>query len=429
MQDLVDRVESDSMNAYGSRLLHATMRIKPNLQRLGSFQGIQDFLSVITDPSILDCLSVETYLGTVYNIVSGANGVRAISFFTRVCDGFLLAKHDTCTQGLEMTSLCFGGMLDTMYELLCREKRASLHPDLSALLDRFDEVLALLGTPASQDLQRHTDRLARLQRIADLSSDRLVKETNQYEQGANVYLGGHVFPHDIPFPAGRHDNDHRDISQISILPTPGEISHGELEYLLSTDCRQPHFLDDPVQRYLDIHFRLLRHDILGPLKDTLGTLMLSLQQQIPLLKSQSKSLNAHIYKEASMAHIAVDGRRGFEAHVSFTSPTQLNTKSKTEQKQWWENCKRLEPGGLVSLVCLDGDRPVPFLLIVTDKSTDSSKDRGPCLTSKSHHKPTIGAKLASNSQTDLQWLIKIYQGKIHGILVDLPGLIPATFSV
>jgi len=157
VQDLVDRVESDSMNAYGSRLLHATMRIKPNFQRLGSSQGIQDFLSVITHPSILDCLSVETYLGTVYNIVSGANGVRAISFFTRVCDGFLLAKHDTCTQGLEMTSLCFGGMLDTMYELLCREKRASLHPDFSALIDRFGEVLALLGTPASQDLQRHTE--------------------------------------------------------------------------------------------------------------------------------------------------------------------------------------------------------------------------------------------------------------------------------
>ncbi|KAK5661069.1 hypothetical protein OQA88_10959 [Cercophora sp. LCS_1] len=425
VRDLVDASESDVRTTNGLELLHATLRTKPNFQTSVHLQHTLDFLRVITHASILDCLSIETYVGTLYNIIGGVNGDRAISFFTGICDG--LVEHSTYNKDPKMTSVCLGEMLNAMYELLRREKRATLNPDLPTLLDRFGELLGLLGVSSPHDVQIHSDRISRLRRIADLSNDRLVKGNTQDGQGTSGLLEGQVFPHNIPFPNGRHDNDHRDISQISIMPTPGEIANGEIEYLPSTDPRQVHFLDDPVQRYLDTHFRLLRHDILGPLKDTLGVLMSTLEQQVPLPKTHGNELNAHIYQDASVAHIAVNDRRGFEAHISFTCPPQLNKKSNAEKKQWWDNCKRLEPGGLVSLMCLDGDRAIPLLLVVTDKSTDHLKTQGPCLTPNSHQKPTIGAKLASNYQTELQFLIRLYQGKTRGILVDVPGLIPATF--
>lgn len=41
----------------------------------------------------------------------------------------------------------------------------------------------------------------------------------------------------------------------------------------STDVDQPHFLADPARRHLDTHFRLLRHDIFGELKQIVGALM------------------------------------------------------------------------------------------------------------------------------------------------------------
>ncbi|KAK4445672.1 NFX1-type zinc finger-containing protein 1 [Podospora aff. communis PSN243] len=426
VRDLVDGVDGvEPNNANGMELLHATMRMKHNFQDLGNLRGIQYFLRVITHPSLLDCLSIETYVGTMYNIISGVNGDRAISFFTRIYDA--LTEHGIHNEAPETASESLEGMLDALYELLRREKRASLHPDLPTLLDGFSSVLRSLEASVPNNFQRHSDRITRLRRIVDLTSDRLVDGTTHDEQPTNGFLDGHhVFPHETRFPDSRHDNDHEDISQISIMPTPGEIANSELDYLPSTDCRQPHFLHDPVQRYIDTHFRLLRHDILGPLKDTLGMLMSSFEQQGAVSNVQSMDLNAHIYKEACIPHIAVDSRRGFEAHVSFSSPAQLNKKSNEEKKQWWDSCKRLEPGGLVSFVCVDDDRAVPLLLIITDKSTES-KERGPCLTPNSHQKPTIGAKLASNSLADLQRLVKVYQGKTQGILVDVPGLIPATF--
>ncbi len=74
-------------------------------------------------------------------------------------------------------------------------------------------------------------------------------------------------------PGGRHDNDHADHRQISIMPTADE--------LLSTDrpfFRTADFIDDPknvTSRYgihLDNQFRLLREDMLGEIRDELKVL-------------------------------------------------------------------------------------------------------------------------------------------------------------
>jgi len=82
-----------------------------------------------------------------------------------------------------------------------------------------------------------------------------------------------TYPRDIVMPGERHDNDKADITRISIFPTRAEIMCDVREFLPSTDPDQPHFLTSKLERHIDTHFRLLRHDTFGKLKDSLGGLM------------------------------------------------------------------------------------------------------------------------------------------------------------
>jgi hypothetical protein len=47
------------------------------------------FLLVITHSALLDCLSVDTFVGRLYNFISGSNGSRAIPFFRRLSANLL----------------------------------------------------------------------------------------------------------------------------------------------------------------------------------------------------------------------------------------------------------------------------------------------------------------------------------------------------
>lgn len=62
------------------------------------------------------------------------------------------------------------------------------------------------------------------------------------------------------------------------------------EFLPSTDFDQPHFQADQVQRHLDIHFRLIRHDVFGELKDALSGLVLAVENDPSLLEQPRLSL-------------------------------------------------------------------------------------------------------------------------------------------
>ncbi|KAJ2891191.1 hypothetical protein MKZ38_000767 [Zalerion maritima] len=79
----------------------------------------------------------------------------------------------------------------------------------------------------------------------------------------------------------RHDNDYIDISQIRIFPTAEEIASQCPEFLPSIDFSSPHFLVDPLKRYIDSNYRLLRHDIFGPVKELLRRTVPSLDQKLP----------------------------------------------------------------------------------------------------------------------------------------------------
>ncbi|OIW28699.1 NFX1-type zinc finger-containing protein 1 [Coniochaeta ligniaria NRRL 30616] len=428
-QQLLIRDLVDDKNDYACAYVHMTLKIRLDDDAC-ALSLVENFLRTITHAAILDSLSVDTYVGNLYNMISGAGGERAIAFFTDLLQSLLTESARTPTI-ISPTRLdgCLALILEALYQLLCREKRASFHDDLPKTFDMLDQLFAVLdggGHVPERVCFSQRDRLDVLRRLVNLSNGLVQDLARDNENHALHRLTmPSAYPIQTELPGGRHDNDDMDITRISIIPTSAEITSDQPDYLPSTDCRQPHFYEDPVQRYFDTHFRLLRHDVFGPLKSAISSLIPAFQEGKPPSHLPGRDINAHLYQNASLAHISVHDKRGFEAHVDFSLPHHLRQKSADERRRWWDGSKRLEPGGLICLICSVEDNVVPLLLLVSEKCTDAS--RGQNTASKSHT-GAIVVKLARLQLEDLQLLIRVYHKKCRGVLVALPGLIPATFT-
>ncbi|POG65784.1 hypothetical protein GLOIN_2v1663173, partial [Rhizophagus irregularis DAOM 181602=DAOM 197198] len=77
----------------------------------------------------------------------------------------------------------------------------------------------------------------------------------------------------------RHDNDFEEVSNILIIPTNKEILCDRSPFLPSTLHNSLHFLPDGPARLLDTQFRLLREDLLNPIRGGLSNLLTALLQE------------------------------------------------------------------------------------------------------------------------------------------------------
>ncbi|KAK7961772.1 P-loop containing nucleoside triphosphate hydrolase protein [Apiospora aurea] len=383
----------------------------------------RNMLKLITHYKILDCLSIDTPVGTMYSVISGSNGSRVVPFFISFCTNLESSCQRRDIPMRELTE-CAQLVLDATHEVLSREKRVAFCEDLPALFDQLDVVISFLDT--ANDRRMKNERVCVLKRVALLSTGRLTTVTNGGQEPSTGMAANapSVYPRELKLPGTRHDNDRLNIVDISILPTVGELTCDQVDFLPSTDFRHSHFLHDPVQRYLDTHFRLLRHDVFGPLKDVLGALIPSVARNgVPLI-SRSFDANVHLYHNSSISHVSVDQKRGFEVHISFTPPKMLHKKTAKERHLWWASAKRLEVGSLLYLVFAADDSVVLLTFTVSDKSVDGPPEHN-LLSATS---PSFKAKLAMQGPRDIEDTLRMYTDKGRGVLVELPGLIPATFS-
>ncbi|KAM0359449.1 hypothetical protein ACHAP4_004361 [Fusarium culmorum] len=242
----------------------------------------------------------------------------------------------------------------------------------------------------------------------------LQAKTPPTSQKKNLKAIASTFPRDLEIPRGRHDNDFADISKIAILPTYEEVTSEQAEYLPSTNFTEPHVLADPLQRYIDSMFRLVRHDILGPVKDILRDLL----QSEDLLNGRLSNPDpqAQVYLESSIETFVSSKKHGTEAVLTFEPPSHILDKTAEQQKAWWKASSRLGQGTLVSLAKAQA--------VVSDlKETDERTSNIAPLQGL----PSITVKLANHNRDDLLLLAKLYTTKAVGVLVDFNGVILDTF--
>jgi CCCH-type zinc finger len=228
-QDLVDEE-----HLFGYQHVQDLMDMRPSV--VGDTRFIQlarPFLMVITHSAFLDCLSVDMYVGDLYNFVSGSGGTRAVPFFQSFSNSLVeehRASPDTNTESYEDVLVA---MATALREVLRRTPKALFHEDLPALVESIGNASEFLGLD-NNSVAAHTvaTRVAELQRMIRRTQGILMENVDDGKEIANLVVAS-TYPRDIQLPGNRHDNDKRDITEINILPTEDEIRSERPEFLPS----------------------------------------------------------------------------------------------------------------------------------------------------------------------------------------------------
>lgn len=424
IQQLPKDLDSSTTKCNGREHLKALIDKRPDNSDIGQFIGVSKvFLDVLTHPALLDCLAVDEYVAGIYNFLSGGNGTRAVSFFRRLCKLLTISQANDAVQvSQKVLAGTIVGISAALYELLRRDSRARLNSDIEDLAVSLKKAAATL-TSESHSVGRYlADIQAMVSRAQGLIADDEPTEAEQHNRTVSF-----TYPREQVTPRDRHDNDKKDISDVKIFPTRDEIMSDAKEFLPSTDPDQPHFLTGQVERYLDTNFRLLRHDVFGELKKAIAGLMHAATRDPNVLEQRKLSLGdvrIYSYSKAHVENWSFSSRQGLEAHISFVQPQIDQRLSAHQMQSWWEDCKRLGEGCLLSYIWTDGSVLQHSFLSVTQRSTDPKKGYG---LSNHAEVATIVAKPLAQDNRSLRDLLKSTCDQRHGVLIEFPKVIPATF--
>lgn len=420
----------DDNELFGRQHISTIMEMKIHLGGSETFVELTfPFLKAIAHEALLDCLAVDTAVGGLYNYISGSNGTRAIPFFLNVCTSLVDTHLDgDPTSSVDQTLLALSRILR---ELLRREQRVQFNDELPQLFNAMENIMEVANIDKqSVTFQLVNTRLVELRGIVARANGLLQKEIEEPNiQGVSTTVVS-TYPRPIGMdrPQNRHDNDKVNIADVKLLPTVDEIRSNHRDFLPTTNRDMPHFLQDQAQRHIDTHFRLLRHDIFGELKEALGGLVLGAQNDPAILENPRLNLGdktrAYAYPNVEIRYISFEQKRGLEVQISFPQPPQLRRKSSAQRSRWWQESKRLDDGVLLCFLSLDNGVSLLFFT-VTNKQTGMDGNEH---TLASHDKfATITTSLATKNQVDLERMMQLHGSGTHGVLIELPGVIMATF--
>ncbi|OAL74790.1 hypothetical protein A7D00_0384 [Trichophyton violaceum] len=386
----------------------------------------QTFLAVITHPAMLDCLSIDTAVGGLYNFISGTNGQRAIGFFTRLCTNLATAYgQSVILKSVAETTLTSVGI--ALHELLRREQRAAYNDELPDLVTSLENAASALDIDIQ--LIRFNSSIAevraRIGRAIGLLKDKEIDDTVTVDGFSTTAVKS--YPRPISVPGTRHDNDHADITKIRIMPTNEEICCELPDYLPTTDRDQPSFITNATERHIDTLFRLLRHDIFGELKHALGILIHAIKEDESIQRTWNPpvgDIRAYAYPNARIQYVSFERRTGIEAQVSFSQLPALQKKTSAERSKWWADSKRLEEGILLCFVTVSSGIPSVLFLTVSKKTTDLKESRN---LGSNEYNATITTKLVTRNRAEFALLTELSSKSTDGVLVEFPGVILATF--
>ncbi|KAM0712369.1 hypothetical protein Q7P37_011464 [Cladosporium fusiforme] len=424
----LDREEAD--DDYGRHYIKAIMDRSARVYDHPFFlEASRSFLLVMTHTAMVDCLSVDTYVGSLYNFMSGANGKRAIPFLQHLCK-VLVATYQAPAPSLPTAQLdsTLIALSNALHELLRREPRIRFNEDLPGLLDSLEGATPLTthgGSTLTADTV--TSKLIDCRAMVARAHGLLVEEPEPSSKDTSTATVQSSYPRSVTIPGGRHDNDDVDITKISLFPTREEILSGSRDYLPSTDPDQPQFLASKQARHIDTLFRLLRHDTFGTLKDALGGVLNNIindpnQMRNPRIDSTDTRMNS--YPTACVKYLEFTGREGLQAHISFLQPYALRAKTAFDRRRWWEDSKRLEDGVLLSFIWLQNSTVQHLFFTVKRNFTDTNDQFN---LTKDVRFATITAKPETQGQEAIVALLGLSQGKTEGILLEFPHMLPATF--
>jgi hypothetical protein len=427
-QQLPQDLDSDDKHHKGRLHIDALMS-KRVLNDEGNkiLLSCRNFLLTITHPDLLNCMAVDTYVGSIYNYISGANGTRAMPFFQHLCEAITVARTaNNPTIASDLLDDMLVAVATALRELLKRERRARFNEDLESLMDSLETAAKMI----SSDKPSITSMMVlnHMKSVRDMvaRANGLLSKHASAPNGAPSHSEGVSFyPRDLVIPGDRHDNDKLDMTEIAIFPTRDEIMSDAKEFLPFTDPDQPHYLEDTMQRHIDTHFRLFRHDIFGELKPALAGLMHTFGQDRDATRKANVTVGdarAYSYQGAHVSQV-VFGRM-LEVQLSLMLPPEIRDKSQSQQRKWCEESRRLAQGCLLSFIWIEDD--VPQHMFMTLKQRVVKNESGDGLMALDGF-TTISASLMRQDKSTLRMLMRPSMSNTVGVLLEFPKIMPATF--
>ncbi|KAF8588736.1 hypothetical protein K439DRAFT_1651802 [Ramaria rubella] len=319
-------------------------------------------------------------------------------------------------------SRIFSSLSTVLFEYLTRFRHATTtHPTLTPLvhsvatwLDRwitgitsspstFEDAWASRGTSESRLFitKRLREQVGRVVTIVTREQDRhglqMVRETpvpfhNHENTGILAYLETkYIGPGEEREGGPRHNNDFADIRQIRIAPTHEEVTCSHQPYLPANIPNAPHHLPaGSMERLLDIQFRLLREELIAPLRTGIQLILQDLRAAprkkttlSALLQKRGgryiSSLESHdnmmfnVYTNCLFTQFHLHPYRGVTVEMIFDAPPgSARSRNAQVRSNFWEGKggKRLMQGGLVALVWSDGSDVSVYLGIIASSLKD-----------------------------------------------------------
>lgn len=193
----------------------------------------------------------------------------------------------------------------------------------------------------------------------------------------------------------RHDNDREDVSQIEVVPTHAELTCPVGPYLPANLPDALHHLPaSSMERLVDIQFRLLREELIAPIRSSLAHVLHDYEQpaktktQLDAILAKSgglykaaqagwDSVMFSVYTGVNFKSITCDPRRGLAVDLTFDTPSgRAKDSSSAKRSAYWESVgkRRLMQGGLVGLLWVPPNSTVQGIRFYLGTVTSSLDD-------------------------------------------------------
>lgn len=406
---------------------------------------------LVTHSRAVDSNVLEQEVAKVHSFLLGVNASRADRLFGFVLN---LAKawpgnapdDEPLTTVLEVS-------LGVLFRLVDCNTTNIVNDAFHRLVVQFETLLNSSNRPENEFSKLQAKKyLEYLQRRLGVGKG--MREVKAY-QVATVHADDFVMQLDLPGHLSkegpRHDNDHADISKISILPTYQEIITPRNEYLPTVDSSQWHL--PGIRGRLDREFRLLREDTVGQLRDAVSDMLERLRNPGQHGHRQSQnSARTSTYADATVQELKLNKDKGLELTVRCKQPEMVRKMNGKQRRLWWEESKRLQSGALTCVIDIAG--MVQFFVVAestlrVEKSPERKVSTSPTGVGDDLHQETTDHKikqLTLSSDVDHLYvnlhLVKDSQADVGRVLrwfrevgsfpprhlVEFPGVLLASFQ-
>ncbi|KAI4718642.1 hypothetical protein E4T48_05160 [Aureobasidium sp. EXF-10727] len=319
----------------------------------------------LSEHHVMSSPLLERHLGTISNVLYGVTGTRGEHLFTavvRVLNTLMQAPDVKFYTSLEASLAVLSKVIEyngTAKVTPCYEAFAIALAPMTT--PQLDPAIDMLCYQAKKYLDCINKRLGIGKSIKGMAP------TTALDTGAKPqFVLQRSKPGQLSNGRPRHDNDFASIENIQIMPTSEEIQSTHAEYLPLQDPSTWH--KQGIDGLLDRHFRLLREDTIGQLRDSARIEFDALQG---VFQSKGK-LRRHTYQNVQVEWTRFDSSKGLEFGISFDQPPELQLKSEKQRKDWWSQAKRLEGDALICLI--SSTQAVVFCSVCYQDQ--SGKDRG-----------------------------------------------------